>query len=350
MTPQLQDLPEFPAVFGTVPAAVGRRVAAAVLGAVLVVGGAVGASFAAGVVGWPGVPDPWRALLTLALVGALALTAAAWSAAAGGWLPQLVLGLRSVRIGDGARPGWSGFARAALLGALGAASLGLVPVLLTLLTRDNSGRTWPDRLTGLAVIDVRRGRNVLTDPVRQQELVDAFRVRPDRPAIIEVRPGGAPGPAPIAGHAVTARPSGSAPGARPVAETTRVAAPLTSVSHAPAVSASSAVVWRLAFDTGQSHLLHGSAVLGRSPVGHPSFRGADLLRVDDPSQTVSSTHLAVVGNDLGVWVEDLGSTNGSEVIAPNGGAKVLAPRVRTAVSRGSRVRLGDRLMTVERMP
>ena len=63
---------------------------------------------------------------------------------------------------------------------------------------------------------------------------------------------------------------------------------------------------------------------------------------------MSGTHLAVTSNELGVWVEDLGSTNGSELRTPNGRAQTLAVRVRTPVSGGSRVRLGDRWMTVER--
>jgi hypothetical protein len=351
MTVPQQDLPEFPALFGTAPAAAGRRVAAGVLSAVLLLGLGVGAASAVGAAAGYGRYDPWWPLLAVALTGMLALLAAAWSAATGGWLPHLLLGLRSVRTADGARPGWAGQARATLLGALGAVSLGLAPLLITLLTRDGSGRTWSDRLTGLAVIDVRRGRNILVDPVRRQELVDAFRLRPDRPAIIEVRPGGAAGPVADPGPRASDRSAGAAARPGPGVDVTRVAAPLGPAANPPGAAASGPgmVVWRLAFDTGQSHLLRGSAVLGRSPAGHPSFRGAELLRVEDPSQTVSSTHLAVVGNDLGVWVEDLGSTNGSEVIAPNGAARVLAPRVRAAVSRGSRVRLGDRLMTVERM-
>jgi len=281
-----------------------------------------------------------------------------WGGLAGGWLPDLILGTRLVRVSDGRRAVAAGLGKSLLVGALGVLSVGIVPLLLTLLTRDTNGRVWVDRLSGTALLDVRAGRNVLLDPVSQGELDSHFtpKAKP-LPAIIEVRPGQSRYLPPI-GSSVASPQVPTAPSLLVNAprvsrgggdsETTRVSTPALGPAAHAGPSPAVAPVWLLSFDTGEEHLLKGSALVGRQPVAQASHRGAELVRISDPSLTVSGTHLAVTSNEVGVWVEDLGSTNGSEVRTANGRTQALPVRVRTAVARGSRVRFGDRWMTVER--
>ena len=350
---------EFPALYQSVPAASGWRVLRGALSVVLVTGVAAGIAVGARALVAPESGWAWFAGAGLVAATAVSLVAWLWGGLGGRWLPDLLLGLRTVRVADAGRPGGAGLARAALLVLGGLPSAGIVPLVLSLAGRDAHGRCWQDRLTGLATIDVRRGRDVHARPVNASEL-DALVHRPVvRPAIIEVSPGRppvpglvaqAPGPLPQPAVAVP-RVSGFLPPApagtpvRGVDGPTRV----TSVV-APVPSRGTPATWRLSFDTGQTHLLRESAILGRAPAAQPSYRGADLVRLEDPSQTVSATHLAVRGNEVGVWVEDLGSTNGSEVVTPSGRAKALAPRSAVAVPSGGRVRLGDRWFTIEAGP
>ncbi len=355
----IDKVPEHPALFRTLPARPGRRVARGFLSVAVTAALAFGA--AAIMVRFSGRTD----LPLLTLVGlwglagvVLAAMFALWGAIAGGWLPDLLLGTRLVRVADGRRAIAAGLGRSLLVGALGAVSLGIAPLLLTLLTRDANGRVWLDRISGTALLDVRAGRNVLVDPVSQAELDIHFtpKVKP-RPAIIEVHPGQSSHLPPIE-RSATGVPTEipTVVGGRRVPRgshnesvTTLVSVPILEPTLHPAASTADAPVWLLTFDTGEEHPLQGSALVGRQPVPQAGYRGADLVRISDPSLTVSGTHLAVTSNEVGVWVEDLGSTNGSEVRAPSGRTQAIPVHVRTAVARGSRVRLGDRWMTVDQV-
>jgi pSer/pThr/pTyr-binding forkhead associated (FHA) protein len=349
---------QFPALHQAVGVGGGRRVARGLLSVVLVGVLAAGIALGARALLAPGAGWEWLVGAGLLAATALALPIWLWGGLGGRWLPDLALGTRTVSFEDAGRPGVSGLLRGALMVLLGLPTAGVAPLVLCLVARDDQGRCWQDRLTGLVSIDVRRGRDVHAQPVNATEL-DALVHRPVvRPAIIEVNPGspaGAAGPwqrpepvrqpawqppsappptAPRAPYRAPAAPAGYAEGA------TRIAA-------APAPPPPpAATAWTLSFDTGQTHLLREAAILGRAPVAQAGYRSADLVRVEDSSQTVSSTHLAVRGNEVGVWVEDLGSTNGSEIVTPAGRAKALSPHSPIAVPAGGRVRLGDRWFTV----
>lgn len=346
--------PEFPALFQTIPAGRGRRVGRGLISWGLALGLGLGLAYLIGVLRG-GVTLPVLAGLVGVSAALLGVLFAIWCAVGGGWLPDLILGIRIVRVTDGRRPSVGGFARSLLQSALAAATVGIVP-LVAVLWLPADGRSWLDRLTGVALIDVRAGRNVLARPVAQGEVEAYFAPKPaPRPAIIEVHPS-APQPAErpwqvpatSAGETVdAARLLASRAASTSGADSTRISASPIAAS-ADVRPPNGGTTWLLYFDTGERHLLHGLALVGRQPVARPDFRGADLIRIADPSRTVSGTHLAVTSNDIGLWVEDLGSTNGSEVRTPNGRTQVLAVRVRTAVAVGSRVRLGDRWMTVER--
>jgi hypothetical protein len=98
----------------------------------------------------------------------------------------------------------------------------------------------------------------------------------------------------------------------------------------------------LVFDTGQSVLvaIPGTALLGRSPSAAGS--GLQLVRIDDPDKTVSKNHLRLELDAEGVAVTDLGSTNGSAVVAGPSEEVALAPQETRSLPHGTTIRLGDR--------
>ncbi|MFD6175606.1 MULTISPECIES: RDD family protein [unclassified Isoptericola] len=86
-------------------------------------------------------------------------------------------------------------------------------------------------------------------------------------------------------------------------------------------------------------------LLGRAPQqdgGGP----ATLLRVDDPTRSVSKTHLELVPSAQGLQVTDLGSTNGSAVIDPSGVVQELAAGRPVTVGAGWVVQAGARRLIV----
>ncbi|WEG08257.1 FHA domain-containing protein [Microbacterium horticulturae] len=104
-----------------------------------------------------------------------------------------------------------------------------------------------------------------------------------------------------------------------------------------------------AFDTGQrlEAPVPCAVVLGRHP--SPMEDGDLVITVDDPQRTVSSLHARLeVGVD-DAWVTDLGSTNGSDLITEDGAAKRLVAQQRARVEDGTRVRIGDRALTLTRL-
>ncbi|MGE9347831.1 FHA domain-containing protein, partial [Isoptericola variabilis] len=73
---------------------------------------------------------------------------------------------------------------------------------------------------------------------------------------------------------------------------------------------------------------------------------ATLLRVEDPTRSVSKTHLELVPTAQGLQVMDLGSTNGSAVIAPGGAVQELVVGRPVTVAAGWVVQAGARRLTV----
>ena len=102
----------------------------------------------------------------------------------------------------------------------------------------------------------------------------------------------------------------------------------------------------LTFDTGQRESVAAYSVvaLGRAP---SATGGEDqLIVVTDTSTTISKNHARWEEDSAGVWVTDLGSTNGTELIFADGRTQVLTPGVRTSAQGVARIRLGDRTFTM----
>jgi hypothetical protein len=104
----------------------------------------------------------------------------------------------------------------------------------------------------------------------------------------------------------------------------------------------------LRFADGSEMDLTGSVLLGRHPAPRTADDRATLVPVDDPERAISKTHLAVELQAGQVWVEDLGSTNGTSVIGADGQARWLQPKTPTAVDLPATLRLGNVVVTVDR--
>jgi hypothetical protein len=95
--------------------------------------------------------------------------------------------------------------------------------------------------------------------------------------------------------------------------------------------------------TGESILLDRDVVLGRDPRA-PDGHQAGLLRLvrlSDPRQEVSGQH-AMIG--LAAWhvsLTDLGSTNGTEIIALDGRRQRLVPDVPVVIEPGTGIVLAE---------
>jgi len=132
-----------------------------------------------------------------------------------------------------------------------------------------------------------------------------------------------------------------------VAEETQLA-PQRSIPVTNAPAAPVGPTWRLVMPHGDAPVeVAGAVVIGRGPVTIPEYSTAQLVTASDPSKSVSKTH-ALLGIDAkGLWVADLGSTNGTFVITPTGGDVRVQPGAPVYVPPGSDVELGQYVITVE---
>ena len=332
----LPAMPEHPALLETVPSTVWQRIARRLLAALLQSLVGVALSLVPGP-RWPASGPIMISWVVLMGVTAVALLDMLCVAAAGRFLPDVILGIRQVRVDTGGVPGLRLVGKSLGMGIMTTLSGGVALLVAALATRDADGRYWHDRWSGLTVIDVRRGRDVTLRPVRRLELDLLFGQRREAPpSIIEVAPAGTVDPLLSDAFSATGQDLTRLAPARPPRPSAR-----------PDTSAQPAT---LTFDTGQVHRLRSPVLIGRRPRPQPKVPGADLLTIDDPSLTSSATHLVVTPGEVGVWVEDLGSTNGTEVVLAGGRVSRLAPGVRTAVPIGAKIRFGDRLLRVQGGP
>ncbi|MCB9380937.1 MAG: FHA domain-containing protein [Acidimicrobiaceae bacterium] len=149
---------------------------------------------------------------------------------------------------------------------------------------------------------------------------------------------------------------GSAGGAPSIAQSPPASTPAASTPVAPQAGAgtrwpapsqaSQASPFTIAFDTGSTASVEGTAVIGRNPATRPTDERAVLLPIDDPTMSVSKTHVAIGRDGSGFWVQDRSSTNGSVVTEPDGNVLTVIPERTVRVQSGSRVQFGDRWLEV----
>jgi hypothetical protein len=115
-------------------------------------------------------------------------------------------------------------------------------------------------------------------------------------------------------------------------------------SGAPALRV--AELW-VTFDDGSQHNLGSRALLGRNPSRRDDEPHAKVVVLDDPTRSVSKTHLALGADGQGLWVEDRHSVNGTTIDKPDGSVVSVEPGSVARMPSGSVVRFGDRTMLVE---
>lgn len=101
-------------------------------------------------------------------------------------------------------------------------------------------------------------------------------------------------------------------------------------------------------DDGTSLPLFGDAVLGRSPdLDHRVRQGvADALTITDPRRQLSRCHALLRVDRWRVETIDLGSRNGTAVMAADGEWERLLPGIGTPVRDGQQIRLASRILTI----
>lgn len=103
----------------------------------------------------------------------------------------------------------------------------------------------------------------------------------------------------------------------------------------------------LRLDTGDVINVTTAVVLGRNPVPAGMWAQADVVPVADPNFSISKTHLAVRVDGQYMFVTDLGSTNGTSVVAPDGSRTHVLAGAMVPVTKGYSIVFGDRRLEVE---
>jgi uncharacterized RDD family membrane protein YckC len=316
--------------------------------------------------------EPGQVAAGIALIVAtVLLVGAAFAVVLGllGTSPGMALvGLRAV---DDTTGGPIGVGRALLrqliLGVATLPTFGLgVATLAWTAVMDPGGRRhgWHDHVAHSAVVDIRpvpvevpeedvRPRHVVN--LTAMRLVPAPRAAPVATPARSPRPPAAPpapppAPAPAAPAMSVAPAPPTPPPSRPATpQRQQLGYPLVpdapaAVQAAPAPSAR----WRVSFDSGESFVVEGLALVGRRPEPRQGEPVRHLVPLPSSDMSLSKTHAHFqVTPDASLVVVDRGSTNGS-ILIREGVAKELAAGRAATLLDGDHVRFGDREMTVAR--
>lgn len=126
-------------------------------------------------------------------------------------------------------------------------------------------------------------------------------------------------------------------GAPDSAETTRI-----SVEQTPDYG------WYLVLDDGRQIDVLRPLVIGRNPAPPPDRPNALAVRVGESGQAVSKTHLSLSVDGSGLFVVDLGSTNGTAIVGTTGALEPCKAYQEVRVRDGQVVSFGDHAFTVRR--
>ncbi|MER6971565.1 RDD family protein [Nocardioides sp. NPDC000445] len=304
----------------------------------------------------------------------------------GGKTPgKMALGLRVVSDDSGAagRPIGVGkaFVRQALLGLCTIPTLGIgTATFAWVAAMDDRGRRqgWHDRRAGSVVVDVRppaiveaeeeapaprRIVNLTTMRLKQAEATPERAERPQTPAAPTQSPAAQAPAAQAAAEAQAAQtivpgmisrqappapmpPAPAPPTPAPPAPPSAQPAPPPPPVPAPQPAATAR--WRVTFDTGQSFVVEGLAIVGRGPEPRPGEEVAHRVALSSSDMSLSKTHAQFqIAADGTLVVMDRGSTNGTTLIR-QGAARALGARRPAALIDGDKVKFGDRTMDVVR--
>ncbi|GAA1944536.1 zinc-ribbon domain-containing protein [Agromyces allii] len=101
----------------------------------------------------------------------------------------------------------------------------------------------------------------------------------------------------------------------------------------------------LRFGTGEVRVVFGTGLVGRRPLAQPGESFDHLVTIDDPSRSVSKTHLEFGTHDGTLWVADRFSANGTTVRRADDVIR-CEPGRRYLVSSGTVVELAEQSFTV----
>lgn len=252
------------------------------------------------------------------------------------------LGLRVVHIDTGTPIGApAGLVRGCVLAVATLPTLGLGVATLAWTAVMDPGRQrrgWHDHRTGGIVVDVRPVPVPVEEtPSGPRHVVNltAMRLVPAPPQAPVTAPERAPRPP-------TPTPASTPTPAPPAALDDPLPAERTVVrGRGPAPAR-----WRVTFDSGESLLVEGLALVGRRPEPRPGEPVRHLLALRSGDMSLSKTHAQFqVAPDGVLVVMDRGSTNGSLLVRQGVSRRLTAGRPATLLD-GDRVRFGDREMTV----
>jgi uncharacterized RDD family membrane protein YckC len=282
-----------------------------------------------------------------------------------------LLGLRSVNAESLERPGfWRVVLRAlvlALAGTVVPVLGGVVLLASPLWARNTTSRGWLDLVGRTWLLDVRAGLDPfdakalrLARKAAERAHVGAATAVPSlatgsdaqlsfvagsrsRSSIVggaavgavagaeEAAPAPAPRPAP-AGAVSEVLP----PGFEPAASRPRAA---------PTLSAAATSATLLGHDSTR-YVVEASALIGRNPTPDPAHPEYTSIIVADDSFSMSKTHAMLRADANGVWITDLGSSNGSSVLDASGVPVRLEAGTPAHVAWGGTLHLGDRAFAV----
>ncbi|MFD7021019.1 RDD family protein [Promicromonospora sukumoe] len=115
--------------------------------------------------------------------------------------------------------------------------------------------------------------------------------------------------------------------------------------QAPVLEPAAVVTVTVELESGERRVIDGPALVGRNP---QAADGASyiLVRVEDPTRSVSKNHAELGVDSAGLWLTDRGSTNGTVVSAPGRSPQVAEPGARVRVPVGATIHVGDRRLVV----
>lgn len=299
---------------------------------------------------------------------------------------KALMRLRSVSATTLGKPGfWRIVLRALVLGGSGIVVPFFGPLIMLVSGLWNvQGRSWLDRVANIWLVDVRQG---LLDPFDEKGMRRAKRAMfaPERDISEHLQPlatgsGLRTTPArersaaaivgisrtawvdtdaaPLEESTATAAPGGGAyPAAdRPVAAHQVPAHPVSAAEYptpattpptpAPVVSGQAGANFVLVFDDESAIFVQGDGIIGRAPDRIAERPDLMLVPLDDPVRQLSKSHLAFGVDARGLWIEDLGSSNGTYVTRLDGVEREIERSARTDLGAGDRVRIGGRAFQV----
>ena len=115
------------------------------------------------------------------------------------------------------------------------------------------------------------------------------------------------------------------------------------------IDSSSVASWVFVFDDASHLTITSFGLLGRTPQQLTGRAIGQLVAIQDPKKLLSKTHLAFGADEHGAWVEDLGSSNGTEVQAPGEShLSRLTAGEHVRLREGSIVQVGSRRFQLQR--